>query len=298
MAPFIYTLPPAVVAERREYSGRAGRLSYYVDGPAAARPLLLIHSINAAASAYEVRPIFEGLRATRRVYAPDLPGFGFADRSARAYTPALYVAAIADMLDQIARECGDVPVDALALSLGSEFLARAAFEQPARFRSVAFVSPTGLGRGAPRTGASGATLAIPLLREFFSFPLWSRTFFDLLTSRPSIRYFLARTFGSDAAVDEGMLEYDFLTARQPGAEHAPYAFVSGGLFSADIEHVYTKLVLPAWLAYGTRGEFNDIRRVMVLSTRPNWQIERFETGALPHFERPQEFLARYTAFVA
>ncbi len=68
------------------------RLSYYVAGNGP--PLLLVHSINAAASAYEVRPIFERMVATNRVYAVDLPGFGFSDRSKREYTPRLYTDAI------------------------------------------------------------------------------------------------------------------------------------------------------------------------------------------------------------
>jgi hypothetical protein len=61
------TLPPALEAERRETNGNAGRLSYYVAGCGA--PLLLIHSVNAAASAFEVRPIFESMRTTRRMAA-------------------------------------------------------------------------------------------------------------------------------------------------------------------------------------------------------------------------------------
>src|SRR3954453_19995098 len=99
-------LPPAVSGERREAKGRAGRLSYYVAGEGA--PLLLVHSINAAASAYEVRPIYEAMNTTRRAYAVDLPGFGFSDRSDRE----LYVAAIRDMLDVIAADAGPGPVDA------------------------------------------------------------------------------------------------------------------------------------------------------------------------------------------
>ena len=144
--PHALPLPPALEGERREFSGRAGRLSYYVAGPAVsngAAPLLLIHSLNAAASAYEVRPLFDHYRRSRRVYALDLPGFGFSERSRRNYTPRLYTDAVLDMLDEIAREHGTAPVDALALSLGSEFLARAATEQAGRFATVALVSPTG-----------------------------------------------------------------------------------------------------------------------------------------------------------
>ena len=47
-------------------------------------PLLLVHSVNAAASAAEVRPLHEHYRATRTVLSLDLPGYGFSDRSDRA----------------------------------------------------------------------------------------------------------------------------------------------------------------------------------------------------------------------
>src|SRR5215212_3887006 len=145
--PHALDLPPALDAERRELDGRAGRLNYYVAG--SGQPLLLIHSINAAASAYEMRPLFEHYRASRRVYALDLPGFGFSDRTARDYTPRLYVDAILDMLDEIKRESGVSSLDVLALSLGAEFLARAASEHPNRFSTLALVSPTGFGKGDP-----------------------------------------------------------------------------------------------------------------------------------------------------
>ena len=46
-------LPAPLDAERHEVTGGAGRLAWYVAGDGA--PLLLIHSVNAAASAYEVR---------------------------------------------------------------------------------------------------------------------------------------------------------------------------------------------------------------------------------------------------
>ncbi len=73
-------LPPALSGERRVIRGSAGPLSYYARG--AGKPVLLIHSINAAASAYEMRPIYERI-VDARVFAPDLPGFGFSDRSAQ-----------------------------------------------------------------------------------------------------------------------------------------------------------------------------------------------------------------------
>jgi pimeloyl-ACP methyl ester carboxylesterase len=287
-------LPPALAGERRELAGRAGRLSYYVAGSGA--PLLLIHSVNAAASAYEVRPLFEHFQAGRRVYALDLPGFGFSDRSARDYTPRLYADAILDMLDEIGRDAGPAPIDAAALSLGCEFLARAATERPDRFRSLALITPTGLRQGERFDGPTGSTRGAPAVRALFAFPLWSRPFFDLLNSHASQRYFLKQTFGSYAAIDAGLLEYDYLAAHQPDAQHAPYAFISGTLFSADISRVYEALEMPVWLAYGTRGQFSNVDPAQV-SGRANWATQAFETGGLPYFERPELFCAAYDGFL-
>ena len=293
--PHALELPPALDAERREIYGRAGRLSYYVAG--AGEPLLLIHSINAAASAYEMRPLFEHYHASRRVYAVDLPGFGFSDRSARDYTPRLYVNAILDMLDEIERETGATSVNALALSLGSEFLARAACEHPGRFSTLALVSPTGFGKDDQLYGNPDSVRGNSAVRAFFSFPLWSRAFFDLLNSRPSARYFLAKTFGSNAAVDQGLWDYDYLTAHQPGAQRAPYAFISGLLFSADIGRVYESLGMPVFLAHGVRGDFTDYGGTDRVAGRANWTIQVFQTGGLPYFERLDEFASGYDAFL-
>ena len=138
------TLPPALDGERLEFDG----LSCYVagDGP----PLLLVHSVNAAASAAEVRPLFDHWRATRTVFAIDLPGYGFSDRSDRDYSPRLMTDALHAVAAQIRKRCGAAPLDALALSLSCEFLARAAAEQPAHWGQLALVSPTGQSRRARR----------------------------------------------------------------------------------------------------------------------------------------------------
>ena len=61
------------------YSKSAGRISYYHDDYCPGRPLVLVHSVNAAASAYEMGPLFAYYRGKRPVYALDLPGFGFSE---------------------------------------------------------------------------------------------------------------------------------------------------------------------------------------------------------------------------
>lgn len=286
------SLPPALDAERLEIAGRAGRLSYYVAGEGP--PLLLLHSINAAASAFEVRPVFEYYRSARRVYAPDLPGFGFADRSRRDYSVRLYTDSVLDILDQIP---GNEPVDAVALSLTAEFLARAVSEQPGRFRRLILITPTGFRSGSNALREpEGTTREKPWLHRVLTVPLWRRALYDQLVRPRVIRYFLKRTWGSDN-YDAAMAAYADLTSHQPGAQHAPYAFLSGGLFSKDIRNVYERLELPVWLPHAMRGDFNDFSGADWARKRANWTVQPFDSGALPHFEQPDEFFAAADRFL-
>jgi pimeloyl-ACP methyl ester carboxylesterase len=132
-------LPPALSGERIEFTSAGAEVSAYVAGHGP--PMLLIHSVNAAASAAEVRPVYEHYRQSRTVLALDLPGFGFSQRSQRPYTPQLMTQAVIDALEWLRERCGDTPVDALGLSLSCEYLARAALQAPLRLCSLSLVRP-------------------------------------------------------------------------------------------------------------------------------------------------------------
>jgi pimeloyl-ACP methyl ester carboxylesterase len=277
---------------------RAGRIMMYGDTAAhgdTAPPLLLVHSVNAAATAYEMKPLFEHYQGRRVVYALDLPGFGLSDRSDRAYTPRLMTDAIQAVVRRIRSEHGGAAIDIMALSLSCEFAARAAGETPSAFRSVALISPTGFDRRTARHAGSG-TRAMPWLHALLNVPLWKRGFFSALTSRRSIRFFLQKTWGAKD-IDEGLLDYDHVTTHQPGAENAPYYFVSGYLFSRDAMKLYQSLALPVWMAHGVRGDFVDYSEKSQVERLPNWRIDVFQTGAMPHFERPADFIRNYETFL-
>jgi pimeloyl-ACP methyl ester carboxylesterase len=298
------SLPLALSGERREIDSAAGMLSFYEAGPDdttgdASRdrtPLVLLHSINASGSAYEVRPLYEHYRRHRPVYAPDLPGFGFSDRSDRPYLPRLMTDAVHAMVAEIQRVHGPAPIDVVGVSLSCEYAARAAQEAPDRFRSVALVSPTGFNRGAPFNGPPGGTRGMAWLRRFFFNPRWSDGFFRLLTRPSVIRYFLQKTWGRPQ-IDEGLLDYAVLTTRQPNAKYAPYWFVSAFLFSADITRVYRALTMPVWMVHGVRGDFVDYRHQSAFAQMPNWTFDVMPTGALPYFEHCDDFTALYEAFL-
>lgn len=276
----------------------AGRLSFYMQGTGP--PLLLVHSVNAAACAAEVRPLHEHYSASRTVFSLDLPGFGFSERSDRPYTPQLMTDALHAMRAEISKRCGPAPIDALALSLSCEFLARAAMQAPDAFASAALVSPTGFsGAQKARRGQLGSTLHMAWLYKALRGPGWGRGIFKGLTRPGVIRFFLAKTWGSPD-IDEALWRYDVLSARQPGAEFAPLHFISGSLFSADINTVYETLRLPVWMSHGTRGDFTDYRGKTAVLGKPgfeNWRCNVYSTGALPQFEVPAQFVADFDAFL-
>jgi pimeloyl-ACP methyl ester carboxylesterase len=259
-------------------------------------PLLLLHSVNAAASAAEVRTLHEHFRHSRTVLSIDLPGYGLSDRPDLAYTPRLMTDALHVATAWLRQRCGGAPVDALALSLGCEFLARAAVEQPAAYRSLALVSPTGFMGTRVWRGAPGSTRAVPGLLKVLRGPGWGGALFRGLTRPGVIRYFLQRTWGGKI-IDETLWQYDLLTTRQPGAEHAPLHFLSAGLFSADIHTVYGQITQPVWMSHGVRGDFTDYRGCGFLQQQPNWQFTVYPTGALPQFELPDRFQADLQAFL-
>ncbi len=267
-------------------SENAGRLNYYHHRQTSGRPLLLLHSVNAAASAYEMSPLFRHYTGLRPVYALDLPGYGFSERADREYTPALFQAAIVEMLEKAIGE----PADVVALSLSCEFAAAAALSRPDLFHSLAFISPSGLnkqntGRATQQASMRGASQR---LHRLFAFPLWARPLFDLIATRRSIHFFLKQSFVGD--VTPGFVDYAYATAHQPGAEHAPLTFLSGRLFTPDVcTQVYQNLTQPVLMIYDEDAYSRFDRLPELLQRNPNWQTTRLvPSRGLPHFEKLPE----------
>jgi pimeloyl-ACP methyl ester carboxylesterase len=256
----------------------AGTLRYYVDRSGEGRPLVLLHSINAAPSAMEMKPMFEHFRGRRPVFAPDLPGFGLSDRRAWDYTPSLYATAITELL----RAAGGPAVDVVALSLTAEFAARCIVENPDACRSLAIISPTGLGDREPPGARTSARL-----RRFFSLPLLDRGLYRLLTSRASIRYFLGLAF--EGEVPQEVIDYAYATAHRPGAHFAPYCFLSGGLFTAGARtKLYEPLPVPGLVIYDRDPNVAFTQLPALLETAPRWQAQRIApTRGLPHWEQTE-----------
>lgn len=282
------SLPAAIDASRHDFSsGQAGRVHYYADETASGRPAVFVHSINAAPSSYEMKPLFEHFRTERPVYSLDLPGFGHSERRNQRYSPELFATTIVEFLDQVVKR----PCDLVAFSLGCEFAALAAARRPGLVDSLALLSPTGFSSRRLPTGA-----AAERAHRLLSIPVVNDGLFKLLTSRPSIRYFYNQAF--KGSIPPGMVDYAYATSHQPGAKYAPLYFLSGQLFTPDApDALYAQITQPVLVLYDQDPNINFHELPDFLGRHPHWRAERITpTFGLLQWEQPAQTAAAIDRF--
>ena len=280
------SLPPPFSAEQFFLPGPTGEIAVYCAGRGS--PVLLVHTVNAAACAAEVRPLFEELQKNHTVYAFDLPGYGLSERQAIKYTIRMMTDSIKLVANWIKSRHHDKQMLGVGTSLSCEFIARAAVEDTSLFKALTLVSPTGFRGLKSLRGESESSRYMAWLDKILRGPGWGGYLFRKLTTPSVIRYFLQRTWGSKL-IDETLWQYDVLTTRAPNAEFAPLSFLSGALFSADIHSIYEKLMLPVLVIHGTKGDFTDYRGISIVINKENWSLQVINGGALVYFEKPFEF---------
>jgi len=264
----------------------AGRVNTYVR-EGTGTPIVLLHSFNAAASPFEIRPIFERLaEATDRpLYALDWLGFGRSARPDVDYHPALYHDQLYRFLTTVVGE----PVDLVGLSLSCEYAAYAALQTAPLVRRLALICPTGLSekRGPSFLGKAGIRLA----DRIGAFDL----LFHRLTRRASLKDFYERqVFLDPAALPDELLDYASVTSHAQGAPSAPRRFVDGSLFLDRVaDDVYARLYRPTLILTPQRPA-DTVQRFDLLPDlldAHSRDLTHFALpgGLLPHWEAPAPF---------
>jgi pimeloyl-ACP methyl ester carboxylesterase len=266
-----------VDAPRQVYTWRGHQVAYYVNG--SGPPLLLVHSINAAASAFEMRMPFAGFRDRRRVYALDLLGYGGSDRPEQLYTGADYVALISDFAAEVIGERTAV----IASSLGSAYTIKAAAQRPEQFGALTLICPVGITQLAKpeRPGPAYSILRGPVGDALFAG----------LVSRPSIRLFLTQqAYYDPRIVDDHVLNGFYETSHQPEAKWAPICFLTM-LLNCDISADFEKLQQPLLLVWGRQATTTPVSQAtQFLERNPRARLEIIDQARLlVQDERPQVF---------
>jgi pimeloyl-ACP methyl ester carboxylesterase len=255
--------------------------AYYVR-PGKGRPLVFLHSINAAASAHEMRPLVQRFQreTDRPLYALEWLGFGHSDRPELRYTPMVMEDQLEHFLEHIVRAKGGA--DIVGLSLGATYAAGVAPRRQDLVRSLVAIEPAGLGREHGEIGRVWAGL-------LFTVPGVQRAFYDRLTT-PDALYSFAREnlFTDEFGVPDDFVEFGAETARAEGAARPLDDFLSGRMFPNDAKDIFLHLRQPMLVIHGTVQDrrmesYTDLPR---LSARQSVTVLPLATGALPHWERP------------
>lgn len=269
--------------EQGRYAWTMGDIWYTVKGQG--EPLVLVHGVYAGASSYEYRHVFDMLAQHFRVYAFDLLGFGLSARPSVTYTPVLYEELIEDFVRQVVGGA-DHPVSVIASSLGAAFTIRAAAERPGLFSRLALIEPTGIENLARADESLGRRIGRALLRS----PLLGQGIYNLITSRPSIRYYLAsQTYADPSMVSDDMVDYYYTMSHQPGGRYAAASFISGTL-NTPVASVYPLLKQPILLCWGKDASFTPLENARAFrQANPEAELRVFDCGGLPQDEQPEEF---------
>jgi pimeloyl-ACP methyl ester carboxylesterase len=267
----------------QSYGWSEGECSYSVSGKGPA--VVLLHGIYAGASSYEFHRLFPLLANHFRVFAPDLPGCGFSARPARTYRPDLYVQFIHDFVQQVMGGV-DHPVHVIASSLSCAFAIRAAAVRPDLFDRLALIEPAGVDQLA-----QPAQPAQRFWGKLLRTPLVGMSLYNLLVSRPGLRYYLKQQAYRDKSdVTDDIVDEYYAIAHQPGARYVAASFI-GGMLNLNIADDFETLPQPILLCWGRDAVQTPIdlaEAFLERNSRAELAIFDHSCG-LPHEEEAADF---------
>ncbi len=272
-------LPPALDGRQHTYRWRGIDVAYTEAGDSDDPTLVLLHGINAAGSSGEYRAIFEALADDYHVVAPDLPGFGRSDRPPLQYSARLYTTFVDDALSRFE------PQAVVASSLSAAYTLTALTETDDHtVEELLLICPT---------AKAGPEPPKQWLRQLIRSPVVGEGLFNLITSRPSIRYFNAdHGYYDPSKAGDDWQAYEWQTAHQPNARFAPASFISGYLNSdLDLAAAIDDLRIPTTIVWGRDADITPLEDGRELAEEADATLVVFDRALLlPHVEFPEEFI--------
>lgn len=268
---------PFIDAEYGTYRWRGFDVHYAELGDPEDQDVLLFHGINAAAANHEFEQVARELADTHHVIVPDLPGFGHSDRPPLLYSNTLYETFAEDAITELSEGSPLV----VGSGLTGAYVAQAARETPVE--SLVLVCPTDSTMGGGQVWLRG------LVRS----PVIGQGLYNLVTSKPSIRYFNTdHGYYDSANMTDDIVDYEWQTAHQPGARFAPASFVSGFLDpDEELSEVLTAVEAPVTLVWGRNADISPLSQGRELAEAADTGLVVFDQAKLlPHVEHPAQFV--------
>jgi pimeloyl-ACP methyl ester carboxylesterase len=246
-------------------------------------PLVLLHALGE--SALDWRWVLPALARTHRVYALDLPGFGYSAKPTTDYSPAFFAGFVSSYLDTLGLERTAV----VGNSLGGLVALRLALSEPTRVSALGLVASAGLGREVTYA------LRLPTLPGYGEVAVaWGKTPFGA-AQRAWLRVPLL--FARPERVPAEWITEHHRLAQLPGFMEAVEAALRAQVDLRGQREVLVDqlphLGMPTLVVWGERDRVFPYSQAHRAVPRLREGILELipDCGHLPHVERPDRFAA-------
>ena len=276
-----------MVEERRiEVDGLPIRYLEAGEGP----PLVLLHALGE--SALDWHWVIPALARTNRVYAPDLPGFGYSAKPSAEYSPPFFARFVAAYLDALGAE----RVTVVGNSLGGLAALHLALSEPERVGALALIDSAGLGREV------AYALRLPTLPGYGEVAVaWGKTPLGVL-GRAWARVPLL--FGRPERVPAEWITEQTKIAQLPGFTEATITSLRaqgdlGGQREVLVDQL-SHLQMPTLIVWGEQDRVFPVSQAREAVTRlQKGSLDLIpDCGHLPQIERTERFVASLNRFLS
>jgi pimeloyl-ACP methyl ester carboxylesterase len=252
-------------------------------------PLVLLHALGE--SALDWRWVLPALARTHRVYAPDLPGFGYSAKPSADYSPAFFTRFVSAYLDALG-------LDRTALvgnSIGGLAALRLALSEPARITALGLVASAGLGREVTYA------LRLPTLPGYGEAAVaWGKTplgAFQRAWARVPL------LFGCPELVPGEWINEQTQIAQLPGFTEATMVALRAQVDMGGQREVLADqlphLGMPTLIIWGKRDRVFPYAQGQKAASRLRQGVLELlpNCGHLPHVEQPERFVSTLGEFL-
>lgn len=248
-------------------------------------PMLLLHALHPAASAYEWNRVVDQLAKDHTVYILDLPGCGRSDKPHILYTNFFYVQLIIDFVQTMSL----TSVTLVASNLTCSVAVMAAAYEKERIHALTLINPPSL-----HSLAETPDFISRCKYRILSMPVFGAFIYHILASRPQIdMYFSEKYFFNPFHENDELVDTYFESAHLgQGGAHYFAASLLGKYLNTDIRFVLPRLQLPVKLIEGSAIEEAEQIIEEWHKVLPAIQVEKIEhTKQLPMLEEPEKTAA-------
>lgn len=262
------------------YNWKEGKVHYKVYG--SGKPVLLIHSLTIGSSHREWLKNVSELSKRYKVYAIDLPGYGYSDKPKITYTAFIYASLIKEFIE---KEIGQ-KTSVVAANGSAMFAVIAAKLFPETIDSLLVISPGGINdKMAENENFKKRTL--------MELPLKGTLLYNIKTSKKAITKFLQEEgFFAKEKVDKETIDAFYASAHtESGNARYAYASFVTDYMNMDIKQYITNLTMPLTVVWGEENTVFDTSAAQKVKEIVPWaKFYVFEkTKIFPHIENPEEF---------